>query len=83
MLQKRPASPATRSPLLTLLAATIAFVGWCRARDITRVLLTVAGLGMLTTAAYLIHVAFGLAATGVALLVLEALRDRDPEAHRR
>lgn len=87
MLQRAPGDPVIRSPIGTLAAAVWpllrALAAWTRRVDLTRVLLTVSGLGMLVWGAWTVGLTFGLIATGVALLILEALRDHpDERGHR-
>lgn len=74
----RPATPRPRrvSVVLTVVAAvwgTIAGIGVRRLRQLRRVALTVSGLACLVSGAFTLGLGWGLAATGVALLTLEAL----------
>lgn len=86
MLQRAPGDPVIRSPIGALAAAVWpllrALAAWTRRVDLTRVLLTVSGLGLLTAGCWTVGLTFGLIATGVALLILEALRDRPDERGR-
>jgi len=65
-----------RTPLTVRAARWLArrLPAWHAVRTL---LLSVAGFGMLTAAAWMLHVAAGLAAGGVSLLVLEALSGSD------
>lgn len=58
---------------LTIRAARFAARRLPRWRTIRTAVLSVAGFGMLTAAAWTLHLAAGLAAGGVSLLILEAL----------
>jgi hypothetical protein len=65
-----------RTPLTIRAARLLARLlpGWAALRTF---LLSVAGFGMLTAAAWQLHIAAGLAVGGVSLLILEALSGSD------